>query len=147
MKRNQTRAVPVGRTVIGGGHPVSVQSMCATHTQDVDATVAQAEAIRQAGGDIVRVAVDSPKDVEALAEIRRQTRANLVVDLQENYRLAEKVAPHVDKIRYNPGHLWHLEPSTPVEMKVAFIVETAREHGCAVRVGVNCGSVDPDLHR
>ena len=79
--------------------------MCATRTQDVDATVEQAEAIRNAGGDLVRVAVDSPKDVEALAEIRRQTPANLVVDLQENYRLAATVAPHVDKVRYNPGHL------------------------------------------
>ena len=90
---------------LGSGHPVAVQSMCATRTQDVDATVEQAESIRRAGAALVRVAVDSAKDVEALAEVRRQTPANLVVDLQENYRLAEKVAPHVDKLRYNPGHL------------------------------------------
>ncbi len=135
----------VGSVTLGGGHPVAVQSMCATHTQDVEATVAQAEAIRQAGGDIVRVAVDSPKDVEGLAEIRRQTRANLVVDLQENYRLAEKVAPHVDKIRYNPGHLWHHEREKPVRAKVAWLVEVARAHDLAVRIGVNCGSVDPEM--
>jgi len=117
--------------------------MCATRTQDIDATVEQAEAIRQAGGDLVRVAVDSAKDVEALAEIRRQTRANLVVDLQENYRLAASVAPHVDKVRYNPGHLYHHEREKPVRDKVAFLAEIAERNDVALRVGVNCGSVDP----
>ena len=144
MKRNPTRAVPVGTVTLGGGHPVAVQSMCATRTQDVDATVEQAEAIRTAGGDLVRVAVDSAKDVEALAEIRRQTPANLVVDLQESYRLAERVAPHVDKLRYNPGHLHHHEKDKPVREKVGYLAAVAREHGCALRVGVNCGSVDPE---
>ena len=144
MNRNPSRAVRVGAVTLGGGHPVAVQSMCATRTQDVDATVEQAEAIRKAGGDVVRVAVDSPKDVDALAEIRRQTTANLVVDLQENYRLAAKVAPHVDKVRYNPGHLYHHEKDKPVREKVRFLAEVAGEHDCAMRVGVNCGSVDPD---
>jgi (E)-4-hydroxy-3-methylbut-2-enyl-diphosphate synthase len=144
-KRNPTRSVRVGTVHIGSAHPVVVQSMCATHTQDVDATVAQAEAIREAGGDIVRVAVDSPRDVLALAEIRRQTRANLVVDLQENYRLAARVAPHVDKVRYNPGHLYHHEKDKPVREKVRFLADVAREHDCAIRVGVNCGSVDPEV--
>jgi (E)-4-hydroxy-3-methylbut-2-enyl-diphosphate synthase len=144
MKRNPTRAVRVGKVTLGGGHPVAVQSMCATRTQDVDATVEQAEAIRKAGGDVVRVAVDSPKDVDALAEIRRQTPANLVVDLQENYRLAARVAPHVDKVRYNPGHLYHHEKEKPVREKVRFLAEVAREHDCAIRIGVNCGSVDPE---
>jgi (E)-4-hydroxy-3-methylbut-2-enyl-diphosphate synthase len=145
MKRNPTRNVRVGPVVLGFGHPVAVQSMCATRTQDVDATVEQAEAIRQAGGALVRLAVDSPKDVEALAEVRRQTRAALVVDLQESYRLAESVAPHVDKVRYNPGHLWHHEKAKPVREKVAFLVDVAREHDLAIRIGVNCGSVDPEM--
>jgi (E)-4-hydroxy-3-methylbut-2-enyl-diphosphate synthase len=144
VNRNPTRPVRVGKVILGGGHPVAVQSMCATRTQDVDATVEQAEAIRKAGGDVVRVAVDSPKDVDALAEIRRQTPANLVVDLQENYRLAARVAPHVDKVRYNPGHLYHHEKEKPVREKVRFLADVAREHGCAIRVGVNCGSVDPE---
>jgi (E)-4-hydroxy-3-methylbut-2-enyl-diphosphate synthase len=90
------------------------------------------------------VAVDSARDVEALAEVRRQTRANLVVDLQESYRLASKVAPYVDKLRYNPGHLHHHEKERPVREKVAFLADVARAHGCAIRVGVNCGSVDPE---
>ncbi len=145
MKRNPTRAVRVGTVTLGGGQPVAVQSMCATRTQDVDATVEQAEAIRKAGGDIVRVAVDSPKDVTALAEVRRQAGANLVVDLQENYRLAASVAPYVDKIRYNPGHLWHHEKEKPARDKVRFLVDVAREHDLAIRIGVNCGSVDPGM--
>jgi (E)-4-hydroxy-3-methylbut-2-enyl-diphosphate synthase len=144
-KRNQTRAVRVGSVAIGGDYPVAVQSMCATRTQDIDATVEQAESIRKAGGDLVRVAVDNSKDVLALAEVRRQTDANLVVDLQENYRLAAQVAPYIDKIRYNPGHLYHHEREKTVQQKVAFLVDVAREHDCALRVGVNCGSVDPDL--
>lgn len=144
-RRNPTRAVRVGSVTLGAGHPIAVQSMCATRTQDVDATVEQAEAIRRAGGDVVRVAVDTPGDVAALAEIRRQTPANLVVDLQENYRLAASVAPHVDKLRYNPGHLYHHERDKPVREKVRFLVDVAREHDCAIRVGVNCGSVDPAL--
>jgi (E)-4-hydroxy-3-methylbut-2-enyl-diphosphate synthase len=144
-KRNPTRAVRVGTAWLGSAHPIAVQSMCATRTQDVDATVEQAEAIRKAGGDLVRVAVDSTKDVEALAHIRRQTSANLVVDLQENYRLAASVAPHVDKVRYNPGHLYHHEKDKPVRDKVRFLADVARAHDCAIRVGVNCGSVDPEI--
>jgi (E)-4-hydroxy-3-methylbut-2-enyl-diphosphate synthase len=144
-KRNPTREVRVGTVSLGAGHDVAVQSMCATRTVDIDATVEQAEAIREAGGTLVRVAVDSGKEVEALAEVRRQTQSNLVVDLQESYRLAEKVAPFVDKIRYNPGHLWHHEKDRPVGEKVAFLVNVARDHDLAIRVGVNCGSVDPEV--
>jgi (E)-4-hydroxy-3-methylbut-2-enyl-diphosphate synthase len=145
MKRNPTRPVRIGSVFLGADHPVAVQSMCATRTQDVDATVEQAESIRKAGAALVRVAVDSARDVEALAEVRRQTNANLVVDLQESYRLAETVAPHVDKVRYNPGHLWHHERAKPVADKVRFLVDVAREHDLALRVGVNCGSVDPAI--
>ena len=82
--------------------------MAATKTQDIEATTAQVRMLHEAGAGLVRVAVDSAKDVECLAEIQdRVLEANLVVDLQENYRLVETVAPVVDKVRYNPGHLWH----------------------------------------
>jgi (E)-4-hydroxy-3-methylbut-2-enyl-diphosphate synthase len=143
ISRNPTRTVQIGSTAIGAGHPVAVQSMTATHTQDVDATVAQVNALHAAGADVVRVAVDSAKDAAALAEIRGQTAANLSVDLQENYRLAELVAPHVDKIRYNPGHLYHHEREKPWQEKVRFLAQVAADNDCAIRVGVNCGSVDP----
>ena len=141
--RNPTRSVRIGSCTIGGGNPVAVQSMTATSTQDIAATVAQVNALEAAGADVVRIAVDSRRDAEALAEIRKQTTANLAVDLQENYRLASEVAPHVDKVRYNPGHLYHHERSKPWQDKVRFLVDTAAEHDCAIRVGVNCGSVDP----
>lgn len=144
IQRNPTRSVKIGSVTIGDGHPIAVQSMTATHTQDIDATVEQVNAIAAAGADVVRIAVDSKKDAEALAEIRKQTSANLSVDLQENYRLAEMVAPHVDKIRYNPGHLYHHERDKPWQEKVRFIAGIAADSDCAIRVGVNCGSVDPD---
>ena len=144
LQRNQTRAVKVGTCTIGGGHPIAVQSMTATHTQDIAATGGQANDLLAAGADVVRIAVDSSKDAAALAEIRKQTKANLSVDLQENYRLCVEVAPSVDKIRYNPGHLYHHERTKPWQDKVKLIADTAAAHDCALRVGVNCGSVDPD---
>jgi (E)-4-hydroxy-3-methylbut-2-enyl-diphosphate synthase len=137
--------VRAGTVILGGGEPIVVQSMCATPTREIDATVAQAEALRAAGAGLVRVAVDGPQDVRALAEIRSQTKANLVVDLQESYRLASEVAPHVDKLRYNPGHLHHHEKDKSIAEKVAFLAAVARDHDCAIRIGVNCGSVDPAL--
>jgi (E)-4-hydroxy-3-methylbut-2-enyl-diphosphate synthase len=144
--RNKTRSVRVGRLTIGGGAPIAVQSMAATKTQDIEATVRQVTLIAAAGADLVRIAVDSRKDVDALAEVRARTRdlgIPLSVDLQENYRLAELVAPHVDKVRYNPGHLYHHEREKPVRDKVAFLAEIAERNDVALRVGVNCGSVDP----
>jgi len=121
-----------------------VQSMCATKTVDVEGTVAQVEHLARAGAGVVRIAIDTPRDAQALAEIRDRTEANLSVDIQENYRLAAHVAPLVDKIRYNPGHLYHHERDRPWQDKVRFLADVAAEHDCAMRVGVNCGSVDPD---
>ena len=143
IRRKPTRAVRMGSVTIGDGHPIAVQSMTATHTQNVDATVAQVNALQAAGADVVRIAVDSKSDADALAEIALRPTANLSVDLQENYRLAELVAPHVDKIRYNPGHLYHHEREKPWQDKVRYLADVAGSHDCAIRVGVNCGSVDP----
>jgi (E)-4-hydroxy-3-methylbut-2-enyl-diphosphate synthase len=109
---------------IGDGHPIAVQSMTATKTQNIEATVGRPKRCGRGAG-VVRIAVDSDKDAEALAEIRRRTSANLSVDLQENFRLAEQVAPHVDKIRYNPGHLYHHERDKPWQDKVRFIIDGA----------------------
>ena len=144
IARNPTRPVRIGSATIGGDRPVVVQSMCATKTADVEATAAQANALAAAGAGVVRIAVDSHRDAQALAAIRDRTAANLSVDLQENYRLAEEVAPFVDKLRYNPGHLYHHEREKPWQDKVRYLVEVAARHDCALRVGVNCGSVDPE---
>jgi len=145
VKPRASREIRIGNIRIGGSNPIAVQSMTATRTQDIPATIRQVELLELAGADVIRIAVDNPKDVQALADIRTaRPNANLVIDLQENYRLAEKVAPFVQKLRYNPGHLYHLEREKPVREKVRYLVDVARAHGCAMRIGVNAGSVDPD---
>ncbi len=142
--RRATRQIAIGALRVGGDAPVVVQSMCATRTLDIDQTVAQTHQLAHAGAGIVRIALDNEKEVPALKEIRAQTRGIVLsVDLQENYRIADKVAPHVDKIRYNPGHLHHIQKSRSIEQKVGWLVEIAREHNLAIRIGVNCGSVAP----
>ncbi|MAT15285.1 MAG: 4-hydroxy-3-methylbut-2-en-1-yl diphosphate synthase [Planctomyces sp.] len=143
LPRNPTRAVKIGTITIGAGNPIAVQSMTATKTANIDATVEQVHRLEEAGADVVRIACDNKKEAAALIEIRKQTKANLSVDLQENYRLAEIVAPYVDKLRYNPGHLYHHEREKPWQEKVRYIAGIAAENDCALRVGVNCGSVDP----
>jgi len=144
IKRNPTRTVKIGRTSIGDNHPIAVQSMAATRTQDLEATTRQIRLLTEAGADLIRIAVDSKKDVDALSQIAPISTVPLSVDLQENYRLVSRVAPHVQKIRYNPGHLFHHEKDKPIRDKVAFIAAEAEKHNCALRIGVNCGSVDPD---
>ncbi|MGA2062129.1 MAG: flavodoxin/ferredoxin-dependent (E)-4-hydroxy-3-methylbut-2-enyl-diphosphate synthase [Thermoguttaceae bacterium] len=142
IRRNRTRAVRIGSVIVGDGNPIVVQSMCATKTTDIEATVAQVEQLSAAGAGVVRIAVDTKRDCQALAEIRRRSTANLSVDLQENYLLAADAAPWIDKIRYNPGHLYHHDREKPWQDKVRFLVDIAGRHDCALRVGVNCGSVD-----
>lgn len=144
LPRNPTRAVTVGSVTIGNRQPIVVQSMCATRTQDVEATVNQSNDLHHAGAGIVRIAVDNRKDAAALEIIRDQTEANLSIDLQEHYRMAELVAPLVQKIRYNPGHLYHHERKKPWQDKVRYLVDLAEKNDCAIRIGVNAGSVDPD---
>jgi (E)-4-hydroxy-3-methylbut-2-enyl-diphosphate synthase len=143
MIQNKTRKINIGTVIIGGGQPVVLQSMTATKTADIAATAETCQRLTEAGAGMVRIAVDTPHDAEALREIRKRTTANLSVDLQENYRLAELVAPYVDKIRYNPGHLHHAEPEISWQKKVERIVKIARKYDCALRIGVNCGSLDP----
>ena len=140
----KSRTIHIRDLPLGGDAPIAVQSMAATRTQDIAATLRQVRILEAAGADLIRIAVDSAADVEALATIRGETQARLSVDLQESYRLAAKVAPLVDKIRYNPGHLHHHERSKSVRDKVAFLAETAGAHGCAIRIGVNAGSIAPD---
>ncbi|MCE9593712.1 MAG: (E)-4-hydroxy-3-methylbut-2-enyl-diphosphate synthase [Planctomycetes bacterium] len=147
IPKRKTRTIHIRDLAVGGDAPIAVQSMAATRTRDIPATLRQVRILEEAGADLIRIAVDSLADVEALAEIRRQTKARLSVDLQENYRLAEKVAPYVDKLRYNPGHLHHHEREKPVAEKVAYLVGIAKERGLALRIGVNAGSIAPEYER
>jgi len=140
----KTRTIHVRDLAIGGAAPIAVQSMAATQTRNLEATARQLRLIHEAGADIIRVAVDSKEDVAALAKLREGTSARLSVDLQENYRLAELVAPHVDKVRYNPGHLHHHEKHKSIEEKVAYLVDVAVRNNCAIRIGINAGSIAPE---
>lgn len=144
MPSRKTRKIKIGPLTIGGDAPIAVQSMAATQTRDLEATARQIEILEQAGADVIRIAVDSAADVDALRILRERFKTSVLsVDLQENYKLAPLVAPLVNKIRYNPGHLFHLEKDKTIRQKVEFIVNSAREGDCAIRIGVNCGSVDP----
>ncbi len=145
LPSRKTRTIHIRGLPVGGTAPIAVQSMAATRTQDLAATKRQVRILEAAGADLIRIAVDSPADVQALAHIRGETDARLSVDLQENYRLAESVAPLVDKIRYNPGHLHHHEKTKSVRDKVRFLVDIAARHGCALRIGVNAGSIAPEF--
>lgn len=143
LPERHSREIQVGPVKMGGKNPITVQSMCATRTQDLPGTLRQIRILEKAGADLIRIAIDSQKDVEALRTLREQTSAPLVVDLQESYRLVEDLAPLVQKIRYNPGHLHHHEKEKSVEQKVGWITERAAKYHCAIRIGVNCGSLDP----
>jgi len=144
-KKRSSRKIRIGSLVIGGDSPVAVQSMAATQTQDLEETARQIEILERAGADVIRIAVDNDADVVALETLRKKFPNPIFsVDLQENYRLAPRVAPLVDKIRYNPGHLYHLDKDKSILQKVEFIVEAAKSHDCAIRIGVNCGSIDPE---
>ena len=144
-KNRLTRKIKIGSLFIGGGSPIAVQSMTATQTQDLEVTARQIEILEQAGADVIRIAVDNEADVKALKFLREKFPNPIFsVDLQENYKLAPIVAPFVNKIRYNPGHLFHLEKNKSIREKVKFIVDAALSNDCAIRIGVNCGSIDPD---
>ncbi len=140
----RTRQVKIRNLTLGGSAPIAVQSMAATPTRDIAATLDQVRLLEAAEAAIIRIAVDNAADVAALRVIRGETDAVISVDLQENYRLAAEVAPFVDKIRYNPGHLHHHEKELSTSEKVAFLVETASAHDCALRIGVNAGSIAPE---
>ncbi len=143
----RSRTIHIRDLSLGGSAPIAIQSMAATRTRDLPATLRQVQLLEAAGADLIRIAVDSKEDAAALAELRRQTRARLSVDLQESYRLAELVAPHVDKLRYNPGHLHHHEKEKSVREKVAFLVGIAKQHRIALRIGINAGSIAPEYQR
>ncbi len=143
--RNRTRSIKVGTITIGGDSPIVVQSMCATPTSDVETTSRQLQSLADAGAGVVRMAVDSKKEAQAVIEIAARVETNICVDLQENWRLAEILSPHVSKIRYNPGHLHHHERAVPWREKVNRLAQWAQSGDTALRIGVNCGSVDPAM--
>lgn len=136
-----TRQVHVGPVAIGGGAPVSIQSMCNTPTEDVDATVAQILRLEQAGCDIVRVAVPTREAAMAIPAIKSRIHIPLVADIHFDYKLALLcINGGVDKIRINPGNIGSPD-------RVRAVADGCRERGIPIRVGVNGGSLEKDILR
>ncbi|MCR5825244.1 MAG: flavodoxin-dependent (E)-4-hydroxy-3-methylbut-2-enyl-diphosphate synthase [Oscillospiraceae bacterium] len=134
-----TKSIQVGSVAVGGGAPVSIQSMCNTRTEDVAATVRQIHALEAAGCEIVRVTVPTREAAEALSEIRAQIHIPLVADIHFDYRLAvEAAARGADAIRINPGNIGG-------EERVRAVVDACRAHALPIRIGVNGGSLEKEL--
>lgn len=139
MTRNETKRIQVGSVAVGGGAPVSVQSMCNTKTQDVGATLAQMHALKVAGCDIIRVAVPHEEAAKALPAIVREAPMPVVADIHFDHRLAILAAEAgVSAVRINPGNIGSTE-------RVAEVARACRAAGIPIRVGVNTGSVEKRL--
>ena len=138
-KRDETRQIRVGGLPLGGGAPVTVQSMCNTKTWDVPATVAQIKALRAAGCDIVRLAIPDARAAEAIPAIKERTDLPLVADIHFDYRLALMAAERgIDKIRINPGNIGGAE-------NVKAVADACRARQIPIRIGVNAGSLEKSL--
>jgi (E)-4-hydroxy-3-methylbut-2-enyl-diphosphate synthase len=141
IKRRVSRKIFVGNVPVGGDAPISVQSMTNTDTCDVAATVAQVRAIADAGADIVRISVPSMDAAEAFRQIRAQVTVPLVADIHFDHKIALKVAEYgVDCLRINPGNIGR-------DSKVRAVIDSARDKGIPIRIGVNAGSLGKDLQR
>jgi (E)-4-hydroxy-3-methylbut-2-enyl-diphosphate synthase len=141
MKRRLSKQIYVGNVAVGGDAPISVQSMTNTETCDVTATVAQINALQNAGADIVRVSVPSLEAAEAFGKIKSATNIPLVADIHFDYKIALKVAElGVDCLRINPGNIGR-------EDRIKAVVESAKDHGIPIRIGVNAGSLEKDLQK
>ncbi|GLR72955.1 flavodoxin-dependent (E)-4-hydroxy-3-methylbut-2-enyl-diphosphate synthase [Agaribacter marinus] len=139
IKRRKSKCIYVGDVPVGDGAPISVQSMTNTLTTDVEATVAQINKIKAAGGDIVRVSVPTMDAAEAFKRIRQQVEIPLVADIHFDYRIALKVAEYgVDCLRINPGNIGNIE-------RVKSVVDCAKDKNIPIRIGVNGGSLEKDL--
>ena len=141
IKRRKSRQIMVGTVPVGGDAPISVQSMTNTETRDVDATLAQINAIAEAGADIVRVSVPSMDAAEAFKLIRQQSPVPLVADIHFDHKIALKVAEYgVDCLRINPGNIGK-------EQKVREVIAACKDKEIPIRIGVNAGSHGKELMR
>ena len=137
--RKKTKRINIGSVAIGDNLPIAIQSMTNTHTQDIKATIAQIKALEEAGCQIIRAAVPDMEAAAAIIEIKKAIKIPLVADIHFDYRLAiEAIKNGVDKIRINPGNIGDID-------RVKRVVDTAKEFGVPIRVGVNSGSVEREL--
>ncbi|MEJ5329131.1 MAG: flavodoxin-dependent (E)-4-hydroxy-3-methylbut-2-enyl-diphosphate synthase [Desulfobaccales bacterium] len=139
ISRRPSRAIRVGSVQVGGGAPISVQSMTNTDPHDVAATLAQVERLAQAGCDLVRLAVPDREAAAAFAAVKEKSPVPLIADIHFNYRLAlAALEAGADCIRINPGNLGGAE-------KTRVVVRACQERGVPLRLGVNAGSLEADL--
>jgi (E)-4-hydroxy-3-methylbut-2-enyl-diphosphate synthase len=139
MERKITKEVRIGDRIIGGGHPILIQSMCNTKTEDVATTVEQIRQLQEAGCDIIRVAVPTMEAAQAIGEIKKQIAIPLVADIHFDYRLAIAAMENgADKIRINPGNIGSRE-------NIKAVVDAAGQRNIPIRVGVNSGSLEKEL--
>ncbi len=139
ISRRKSRRITVGDVAVGGDAPISVQTMTNTDTSDVAATVAQVQAAAEAGADIVRVSVPDEAATRALREIVRESPVPIVADIHFHYRRAiEAAEAGAACLRINPGNI-----GAPA--RVREVIAAARDHGCAIRIGVNAGSLERHL--
>ena len=134
-----TKKIVVGGVAIGGGAPVSIQSMTNTRTSDVEGTLAQIRALASAGCEIVRVAVPDMEAARAVAKIKEHSPLPVVVDIHFDYKLAlEAIAAGADKVRINPGNIGG-------EDRVKAVADACRLRNIPIRIGVNGGSLEKEL--
>lgn len=139
MLREKTKVIRIGDVCIGGNHPIAIQSMCNTKTEDVKTTVAQIHALEATGCEIIRVAVPTMEAAAAIKEIKKQIHIPLVGDIHFDYRLAiEAMRNGVDKIRINPGNIGSTD-------RVKAVVDMAKACHVPIRVGVNSGSLEKHI--
>lgn len=139
MQRKKTKEIRIGDRIIGGNHPILIQSMTNTKTEDVESTVEQINKLAKAGCDIIRCAVPTMKAAKALGEIKKQVNIPVVADIHFDYRLAlAAIENGADKIRINPGNIGNVE-------RVKAVVLAAKECGIPIRVGVNSGSLEKNI--
>lgn len=138
--RTETRPIYVSGLQIGHQKQVVIQSMCNTKTKDVDATVHQIKQLEEAGCQIVRLAVVDEKDAKAISEIKKKVHIPLVADIHFDYRIALLAIENgIDKIRLNPGNIGSKE-------NVEKVVKACKEHHVPIRIGINSGSLEKDIH-
>jgi len=141
MNRKQTRKVLVGNVAIGGNAPVVVQSMTNTDTRNTKETINQIKKLKEAGCEIIRVAVPDMKAAEAIKEIKKQISIPLVADIHFDYNLALKsIKSGADKVRINPGNIGS-------EEKVKEVVQACKEKNLPIRIGVNIGSLEKHIEK
>lgn len=136
-----SKIVKIGNILIGGGNPVSIQSMTNTDTRNVKETVNQLKSLEEAGVDIVRLAVLDMDAAQAIKDIKKQTKLPLIADIHFDYRLAlESMKSGIDALRLNPGNIKDKD-------KVKEVIKEAKQRDLTIRVGVNGGSLDRAIYK